>query len=534
MRQGHLGRAWAIIGARLSLPAGPSCVRRGVRVSVITPPVATPATNGRPYHSPNDRHRGGVEIGELGHLRLGAMADRGSTMGKDSVCTLGYHSHTHWLLQPQIILLYDKVEMNRPIYEMIISRGEERRSTLDYRLSQLLLAYEREGILLVKDYEPQVGVEDREMANRLIAYWEEHIPDAFTALALELTKAREKHLERKLADLDELHEPMYGEITHAIRALRHQIDRLNRGEVGEYTREGVRHCLEHVLFTQKVAQQSAIFDWYGYSKLREWLVSVPSFPPFASDVAQGPLFSERTTEPMALNLYFDLFVGALKVTDRRQLATILKQRKELKGARQEIRRMNEDVWQFVNWQDECPRPDVLDEFTSTLLKRVKHVQQQFETVTLEKEVAQKQGLSRIVTATVSTAVSLASIVLPIPGVAEEKLSDWLVERLGKATANKKYSELAWCYTFEDYRRLYERSLLHRASISVNLKTYGSHGEPELREVDFCRTLGISRRTLYEWEDQNLLPPPGRSWQGWKTYSSRHLQAAREILGERPR
>ena len=116
--------------------------------------------------------------------------------------------------------------------------------------------------------------------------------------------------------------------------------------------------------------------------------------------------------------------------------------------------MNQDIWQFVNSQDERRRPDVLDDFTGILRERVQRLQLQYETITVERKASRQQGLSRIVTAMVSAAASLASIALPIPSVAEDKLSDWLVRRLGKTTVDKKYPQLAWCYTFHDYRRLY--------------------------------------------------------------------------------
>lgn len=451
-------------------------------------------------------------------------------MEQESTCTLGYHSQTQWLVEPQIILLYDEVEMNRPIYDMIISRGDEKCSTLDYLLSQLLLEYEREGIVVVRDYERQVTPGDKEIINELIAYWEQKIPDAFRSLAIELARARLSRLKRKRRYL-EIAEPMYREMTREIRAFQDRIDNLKRGNIPQYSREGVRHCLEHVLLTRKVAKELPIFEWCGYSKLREWLLSVPSFPPFAAQPIRESLLSEQSTEAATLNVYFELFVGPVEVTDEKQVDVILRQREQLKGARQEIQRMNQEVWQFVNSQDEWPQPDVLEEFREIVRERVQRLQQHYETITLERKAAQRQTLTRIVTGIASTAISLASIVIPVPGMVD-KLSDRLGEWLAKSTMNKKYPQMAWCYAFQDYRRLYESSLLNRVSSAINVKTYGEYTESELREIDLCRILGITRRTLYEWEEQNLLPPPRRSWQGWKIYSSRHVEAGRELLQRR--
>lgn len=450
-------------------------------------------------------------------------------MENESVCTLGYHSQTQWLVEPHIILLYDKVVMNKSVYDMIISRGQEKRSTLDYLLSQLLLEYERQGIVVVEDLESQVAPDDRQMADQLIEYWEENIPEAFRSLAIELTEARKQRLERKLEYLDEVGEPMFDEISRAAATLDVCKERLERGEVPDRIREGIRHNLQHVLVTQRMMKDLPIFEWYGCSMLRSWLMSVPSFQPFAARSTRDPFLSLRSTEKLALDVYAEVFIPRLRVTDQRQLNAILSQRKELKGARQEIRRMNQAVWQFVNSRYEYPWPDVLEEFTGTLRKRVERVQQQFESVTLERGAAEGQPLIRIVTAMASAATSLASIVVPVAGVAEDALSDRLVEWLTKTTVDGKYPQLAWCYTFEKYKQLYKKSLLRRANVSVSVRTYGERAEPELRELDFCRNLGISRRTLYEWEAQHLLPAPGRSWQGWKVYSSRHVQVGRELL-----
>lgn len=245
-------------------------------------------------------------------------------MSEELTCTLGYHSQTQWLVQPQIILLYDKMEMNKPIYDMLIGRERARSSSLDILLSQLLHKYEREGIITVVDYTPQITSYDRELVEQLILYWEREIPHEFGGLAIELLKARQEHTKRKRQFL-EVTEPMYKEMTEDLRVREERIEQLRRGEIPLYAREGVKHCIEHVLFTDRLTGlgKKPVFEWSGYMFVRNWLVSVPSFPSVVKLFRQQtPL--RQTTEAITLNAFIDLFVGSQDVTDEKQLEVILR------------------------------------------------------------------------------------------------------------------------------------------------------------------------------------------------------------------
>lgn len=448
-------------------------------------------------------------------------------MEQESVCTLGYHSQTQWLIEPQIILLYDKVEMNSDVYEMIIARGEARRSTLDRILAELLLEYQAKDIIVLKDYEENITPDDAELLDQLIAYWEESQPEGFRELAVALLSARNEHLRHKRRYL-EIAEPLYQEMLDQIKVREGHLSSLRAGRMPQEAREGVRHCLEHVLLTGKLTGTLPVFEWQGYSKLREWLSSVPSIPAFAAPLLPNSLLSERITEAMALKVYVELFIGASTTLDEKQLDSILRKRQHLKGAREEIRRMNREVWEFVNTQAQQPSTDVLTDFRETLQERVERLHEYYEGVQLEGQVVQKQPLSRIVMGVASWVISWASLLAPIPGKADELL-DQTGQWLSKGAMTKKYPQVAWCYTFQEYGKLFSESLLKRRNRSVSVEIHQESGEDELRENTFCQILGISRRTLYDWQRKGLLPEPARSWQGYKVYSSRHIEAGRKLI-----
>jgi len=412
---------------------------------------------------------------------------------------------------------------------MLIVRGQEKRSTLDVLLSQLLLEYEREGIITVANYDEQITSEEREIAEELITYWEREIPNEFRNLGIELLRARQEHLKLKRRFLD-VTEPMYKEITDEIKVRDDRIQSLKQGEIPLYAREGVKHCVEHVLFTDRVNRSLnlPVFEWPGYSKVRQWLLSIPSYPSFAASLLQNQSILPRTTESLALDAFFELFVGAEEVTDEKQLKKILQQRHQLKSARQEIKVLHDNIWRFVNSQSNLEQQGLLDEFQAILRERVSYLQKQFSSITMEREAAKRKPLSRIVTTVASTAISLMSILVPVPGVADkisEKLGEWVAE----STVGKKYPQLAWMYVFQQYTRLYEDSLLERANISIKVTGFGQPSDVELRESDFCATLGIDKHILYRWLKDDLLPPPFRSWQGWEVYSSKHINIGQRLL-----
>lgn len=50
--------------------------------------------------------------------------------------------------------------------------------------------------------------------------------------------------------------------------------------------------------------------------------------------------------------------------------------------------------------------------------------------------------------------------------------------------------------------------------------------------DVCRLLGVSARTLSNWENDGKIPAPVRDWRGWRGYSPEHIEAIRERLALR--
>ena len=164
-------------------------------------------------------------------------------------------------------------------------------------------------------------------------------------------------------------------------------------------------------------------------------------------------------------------------------------------------------------------------------ERIGRLQKQYETITLERSAAQRTPLIRIVTGFVSTGLSLLSLLVPIPGVAD-KLTDKLGERVAHKMVDNKYPHLAWMYVFQEYRRIYEDSLLKRRRISLKINELGKPSEVEFREVDFCATLGIERFTLYHWLDDGWLPLPNRSWEGLEVYTTEHLKIGKTLVQRR--
>ena len=47
-------------------------------------------------------------------------------------------------------------------------------------------------------------------------------------------------------------------------------------------------------------------------------------------------------------------------------------------------------------------------------------------------------------------------------------------------------------------------------------------------------LGISKRTLFEWEKKGEISKVPRDWRGWRIYSKNHLEQAKMIIVEKKR
>lgn len=197
-------------------------------------------------------------------------------MGQTNICTLGYHSHTSWVFEPQILLLYDGLEMNRDVFESAIDRGHRRESTLDYLVAQLLQEYQHERLLLLKDYEAQISSEERSLLVEIVKDWIANRSEELARLFAQAYQDRITHLKRKLGHLD-LKEPVYKDITRDIQRLEDGKNRIAALQFDEYAEYIIRHYLEQIILSQKVltAPNEPVFEWWSYHRLREWLASQP-------------------------------------------------------------------------------------------------------------------------------------------------------------------------------------------------------------------------------------------------------------------
>lgn len=47
-----------------------------------------------------------------------------------------------------------------------------------------------------------------------------------------------------------------------------------------------------------------------------------------------------------------------------------------------------------------------------------------------------------------------------------------------------------------------------------------------------RMMGISKKTLYRWEEQGLIPKIQRDWRRWRLYTEDDLTAIRRVMHEK--
>lgn len=46
--------------------------------------------------------------------------------------------------------------------------------------------------------------------------------------------------------------------------------------------------------------------------------------------------------------------------------------------------------------------------------------------------------------------------------------------------------------------------------------------------------GISKKTLFEWEERGKIPKIPRDWRGWRMYNESHLNQVKKVIKEKKR
>ena len=46
--------------------------------------------------------------------------------------------------------------------------------------------------------------------------------------------------------------------------------------------------------------------------------------------------------------------------------------------------------------------------------------------------------------------------------------------------------------------------------------------------------GISKKTLYEWEEKGKIPKAPRDWRGWRMYNEKYLKQVKRVIEEKKR
>jgi adenine-specific DNA-methyltransferase len=44
--------------------------------------------------------------------------------------------------------------------------------------------------------------------------------------------------------------------------------------------------------------------------------------------------------------------------------------------------------------------------------------------------------------------------------------------------------------------------------------------------------GISKKTLFDWEKQGIIPKIPKDWRGWRMYSERHLEQIAKVIEQK--
>ena len=47
--------------------------------------------------------------------------------------------------------------------------------------------------------------------------------------------------------------------------------------------------------------------------------------------------------------------------------------------------------------------------------------------------------------------------------------------------------------------------------------------------EVCNILGVSKKTLFNWEAQGLISRIPKDWRGWRMYQLKHLNQAKAII-----
>jgi len=47
--------------------------------------------------------------------------------------------------------------------------------------------------------------------------------------------------------------------------------------------------------------------------------------------------------------------------------------------------------------------------------------------------------------------------------------------------------------------------------------------------EVCNMFGVSKKTLFSWENYGLISKPPRDWRGWRMYKEKHLTEIKGVI-----
>lgn len=47
--------------------------------------------------------------------------------------------------------------------------------------------------------------------------------------------------------------------------------------------------------------------------------------------------------------------------------------------------------------------------------------------------------------------------------------------------------------------------------------------------EVCNMFGISKKTLFSWENREVISKPLRDWRGWRMYKEKHLKEVKRVI-----
>lgn len=271
--------------------------------------------------------------------------------------------HKLWLIRPGILLLYDKVILDKRDYDEIFKR--QYTSTYNYLICRNLELLNKEGLIELINYEKILSKERRRNIYTTTQKFIAELPDEeLLALSLHAYKEYENFLKNKIT-FCRLGEPKYKDMLEQLKKVQKEVNLLNTKR-----KVDMKHVEALKRLTAKIIAGITVLSKYGSGILHDTNEYKPFFEKYKSAKSiDNLLFVEKNENlgvRMVISCIFDKLYPEVDVYDEKSFYEFIMIRKDFATLKKIILQINELFGELLDTDTELVFKELKKEICSTL------------------------------------------------------------------------------------------------------------------------------------------------------------------------